>query len=116
MSRSRFRVAFVLSLLIAFTATAEAQATGSKISPDLAAEPATSNLPVIVQYYNAPSSLETVVLGLLGGVVNLLLGTINAVVVTVPHTSLNALAADSNVRYISLDRTLFGVDRGEAAT
>jgi serine protease AprX len=111
--RSRLRVAFVLSLLIAYTATTQAQA--SKISPDLAAEPSTANVPVIVQYYNAPSSLETILLGLLGGVVNLVLGTINAVLVTVPIKNLNSLAADSNVKYISLDRAV-GARQQQAIT
>ena len=106
MLRSRIRVAFFLSLLIAFTAHSEAQTTSSKISWDLQNQPSSGNVPVIVQYYNTPSSLETLVLGLLGGVVNLVLGTINALSINVPYKNLNALASDSNVRYISLDRSV----------
>ncbi|HTW80348.1 MAG TPA: S8 family peptidase [Terracidiphilus sp.] len=106
MLRSRIRVVFFLSLLIVFTAHLEAQTASSKISWDLQNQPSTGNVPVIVQYYNPPSSLETLLLGLLGGVVNLVLGTINALAINVPYNSLNALAADANVKYISLDRSV----------
>ena len=104
---SRFRLPIVLSLLTATatTALAASTATSSKISPDAAAA-TTSSVPVIIQYKQAPSSLETLLISLLGGVVQTTLGAINALVVNVPLSGLNQLAADSNVTYISLDRAV----------
>ena len=132
MLRSRRCVTVLIGSLICFTPVSQAQSTSSKISPDLAAQPANANVQVIIQYYNPPSSAEIGsgggsgsggssgggllggllgglvggLLGLLGGVVTLLLGTINAVVAIVPHQNLNAIAADPNVKYISLDRAV----------
>jgi len=70
MLRSRFRSLFLSALLAAFTGvvTADAQSI-SKISPDLAAGSTSGNVQVIIQYNNAPSALDTGLLGLLGGVV-----------------------------------------------
>src|SRR5580658_7643846 len=104
---SHLRLPIVLALFVAtgtsgFAATA---ATSSKISPDAAAA-TTSNVPVNIQYKQAPSSLETLLISLLGGVVKTALGTINALAVNVPLSGLNQLAADSNVTYISLDRAV----------
>ncbi len=81
-----------------------ASAPSSKISPDLAGK--TGSVPVIVQYVNPPSGLETGLLGLLGGVISSALQLINAIVAIVPVSQLNVLAADPNVKYISLDRTV----------
>jgi serine protease AprX len=110
----RLRIALILGLLVilAGTVTVNAQSTSSKISPDLAANSTSGNVQVIVQYYNPPSSGETGLLGLLGGVLKLVLGTINAVVEIVPYNNLNTIALDSNVKYISLDRTVGA--RGQA--
>ena len=107
MLRSRIRALFVSALLAAFTGlvTADAQSS-SKISPDLAAGSTSGNVQVIIQYNNAPSTIDTGLLGLLGGVVKLVLGSINALVTSVPYHSLTSLAANSNVKYISLDRAL----------
>lgn len=98
----------VLGLVAATAATtiANAQDANSKISPDAATAPPNSNVQVIVQYYNAPSSQETGLLGLVGGLLKTVLQTINAVVEIVPQTSLHQIAADSNVKYISLDRSI----------
>ncbi|MGB6688870.1 MAG: S8 family peptidase, partial [Terracidiphilus sp.] len=112
----RFRqiLAFALLVATAGAVSARAQDTSSKISPDLTANPVSGNVPVIIQYYNPPSSAEVGngggllggLLGLLGGLVSLVLGVINAVVATVPYKNLNAIAADPNVKYISPDRAL----------
>ena len=82
----RFRLPLVLGL-IATTATsgfAASAATSSKISPDAAAAPASSNLQVIIQYKQAPSGLEALLISLLGGLVKTTLGTIDALVANVP--------------------------------
>ncbi len=109
MSCSSVRLPIVLGCLAAFTATAFAQGSSvpnSKISPDLAASSSSTAQPVIIQYYNPPSSQETGLLGLLGGLLNTVLGTINAVVANVVPAQLNTIAADPNVKYISPDRSL----------
>jgi len=110
---SRLRLLIVLGLLASTITTAFAAATAtataaasSKISPDAAAAPAGSTVPVIIQYKQPPSSLETLLISLLGGIVNSTLGTIDALVADVPQTGLNQIAADSNVTYISLNRAV----------
>jgi hypothetical protein len=109
---SRLRSVLVLGLTIAVvgSTSVDAQTTNSKISPDLAANPTSGNVQVIVQYYNPPSAgaggLLGGVLGLVGGLVKAVLGTIDALVEVVPYGNLNSIAADPNVKYISPDRTL----------
>jgi len=108
--RSKLRSVLVFGLIVAVTGSFSvgAQTTNSKISPDLAAHPTSGNVQVIVQYYKAPSAGETGllggVLGLVGGLVKTVLGTINALVEDVAYGSLNSIAADPNVKYISADR------------
>ena len=104
---SRFRLPIVLGLLAATTITAFAAttSTSSKISPDAAAY-TSSSVPVIIQYKQAPSSLETLLISLLGGLVKTVLGTIYALVANVPLSGLSQIAADPNVTYISLDRAV----------
>src|SRR5882757_830910 len=93
-------------------ACSAAFAQSSKLSPDLAALNPRSTAKVIVQWKNAPAITTTTQKGLnLGGLVGSLLSlvvktltSINATVLTVPASSLSALAADPNVLYVSLDR------------
>lgn len=108
MSHSGRRLSIVLGLILAITGTsfATAQTASSKISPDLAAAPANQNVRVIIQYYQAPSATETGLLGLLGGLVKLVLGPINALVTDLLPGQATLIAADPNVKYISLDRPL----------
>ena len=110
---SRFRLRNLLIALIFLSSVSGFSATSSKISPDLAAQTSSGNLPVIIQYKTAPSSLETGLLGLLGGVVTLVLSSINAIVATVPLRQLSSLAADPNVTYISLDRAVTARNAGD---
>lgn len=106
MSYLSLRRSVIVGLLFVATSTvfAATASTSSKISPDLAALPSSQNVPVIIQYHNAPSSLETLLLSLLGGVLNLALGAINALGVNINVGQLNSIASDPNVTYISLDR------------
>lgn len=107
MSFVRLRTSVLVGSLVAFTATSFAATTySSKISPDLAAAPANQTQQVIVQYYKAPSGVETGLLGLLGGVLKVVLGPINAIVEDILPSQLNVIAADPNVKYISLDRSV----------
>jgi len=83
-------------------ACSAAFAQSSKLSPDLAALNPRSTAKVIVQWKNAPAITTTTQKGLnLGGLVGSLLSlvvktltSINATVLTVPASSLSALAAD----------------------
>ena len=89
-----------------------ALADNSKISPDLQTlleQQPSANVNVIVQYNTASSGAG----GLLGGVVNLLEGVVNlvfslipAVAATLHPAGVVALSNQSNVAYISLDRSL----------
>src|SRR5580704_17599655 len=110
---SRFRLRNLLIALIFLSSVSGFSATNGKISPDLAAQTSNGNFPVIIQYKTAPSSLETGLLGLLGGVVTLVLSSINAIVATVPLRQLSSLAADPNVTYISLDRAVTARNAGD---
>jgi serine protease AprX len=105
MSLHRLRTSVLLGSLVAFAATSFAATTySSKISPDLAAAPSNQSQQVIVQYYKAPSQSETGLLGLLGGLLKIVLGPINAIVEDILPSQLNAIASDPNVKYVSLDR------------
>ncbi len=108
MHRSQFHTPMVLGLILALVSAlaAGAQPTNSKISPDLAAAPSDENVPVIIQYYNAPSASETGLLGLLDGVLKLVLSPINAIVENILPSQLTQIAADPNVKYISPDRAV----------
>jgi serine protease AprX len=107
MTLLRLRTPVLLGSLVAFAATSFAATTySSKISPDLAAAPPDQTQQVIVQYYKAPSQSESGLLGLLGGLLKIVLGPINAIVEDILPSQLNAIAADPNVKYISLDRTV----------
>src|SRR5579864_8980346 len=90
-------------------------ADDSKISPDLQpllANPSNS-IDVIVQYNTPPQSSGGLLGGLVGGVLNLVGGVVNAVFSLIPAVSatvqpagLIAISNQSNVAYISLDRSL----------
>ena len=105
MNQSRIRLSIVLGMLVT-SSSAVFAGTASKVSPDAAAASSSSNVPVIIQYHTPPTTLETSLLSLLGGLVTSTLQTINALVANVPHQSLNQIAADPNVTYISLDRAV----------
>jgi serine protease AprX len=102
-SVTRFALLFAFSL----TATVTVFAAGpKKTSPDLA-HPTTSVVSVIVQYNTAPTpTLLQRLTSLAGPIVPVLLKSINAVQVSLPVSSLSSIAADSNVKYISLDRAV----------
>lgn len=91
-------------------------ADNSKISPDLLpllANPANS-VPVIVQYNSTPPCTSGGLLGgllctglnLVGDVVHVVFSLINAVSATLTASNIINLSNQSNVAYISLDRTL----------
>lgn len=106
MRQLRRRLGFSLGLLVALVGAVVSHAQSSKISPDLANNPVSSTVDVIIQYYNPPSAGETGLLGLLGGLVRTVLGSINAIVANVTYGNLTNIAADPNVKYISPDRPL----------
>ena len=95
-----------LSVLMAVSLTAMVAATSSKIAPDM---PATGTARVIVQYAASPSNSQLAGIPLLGGLLNEVLGIVNAVVCTLPVQQLSTLIADPNVIYISPDRGVHGL-------
>jgi serine protease AprX len=107
---NRFHSVTRYALLFAFTlaATGTAFAGGpKKRSPDLDHQP-TSVVSVIIQYNTAPTPAIlkplTTILG--GAVAPVLLKSINAVHVSIPISALASIEADSNVKYISVDRAV----------
>ena len=97
------KLRLVLAILILVVQTF---AQNAKVSRDLWNAPG-QNVDVIVQYHTlpAPGLLQTL-LSIVGGVVKGTLGLVNAVLANVPVARLGDLAADPNVKYISLDRSL----------
>src|SRR5579872_160314 len=100
--------------IILLTATS-AYADNSKISPDLLPLLGNSgSVNVIVQYNTPPQTCSTGLLGslictvtnIVGGVVHLVFGLINAVAATVQLSDVVNLSNQSNVTYISLDRAV----------
>src|SRR5581483_7860866 len=65
-----------------------------------------SNVRVIVQYAQPPASASLLNIPLLGGLLNQVLGILNAIVSIIPASTLPTLANDPNVLYISPDRPL----------
>jgi len=98
----KFLAAFALFL----TGSVFAFPRSSKISPDLQGIDPNSNVRVIVQYAQPPASASLLNIPLLGGLLNQVLGILNAIVSIIPASTLPTLANDPNVIYISPDRPL----------
>ena len=94
---------FVLVLLIA-TLSARCAADNTKLSPDLQQTKA-QHARVVVQYNSQPGLLDLNLLGTLGSILNSL-PLVNAVVADLPLGNILQLSNQSNVKYISIDRTL----------
>jgi hypothetical protein len=56
---SRLKLHILLIAFVFLSSVSGFSATSSKISPDLASNTTNGNVRVIIQYKNAPSSLET---------------------------------------------------------
>jgi len=117
LSNPRLTRSTILSLALLLVSSALADT--SKISPDLLpylSKPST-NVNVIIQYNTTPCSgggliggLLCVTVNLLGGVLHTVFSLINAVTATVSSGNLLSLSDQSNVTYISLDRTVLATD------
>ena len=83
------------------------QGKAGKVSPDAAAMPAGSKVDVIIQYKHDPGWDADFQVYRAGGLLKGSLPSIKAVAATVPASSLESLASDWNVSYISLDRPLW---------
>jgi serine protease AprX len=83
-----------------------------KISSDLQGLNSTSQVNVIVQYQQAPATLQLQQVLNLGGTLNLVLGLVKAVAYRIPVSAITQLAADPNVIYISPDRSLGSTNNG----
>src|SRR5689334_25275975 len=110
---------FAALCLVLMALTGAAFADNSKISPDLLPLLSNPNTPlnVIVQYNTPPQTctsgglldlggLLCTVVKIVGGVVNVVLSVINAVSATVLAGNIIDLSNQSNVVYISLDRSV----------
>ncbi len=100
-------------LICGLLGSSGAWAQTSKLSPDLAGIDPHANVKVIIQWKSLPQQpAQPSLLGLVGDLVGDLLGTvlglINATVTTVTGSSLNNLAKDPNVVYITPDRPVRG--------
>ena len=80
------------------------RADSSKISPELLSSNASGKIRVIVQYNRPPSGASLLNIPLLGGLVAQTLSTLNALIVSLPVSSLQALSNMAEVSYISPDR------------
>jgi len=93
-------------LVICLLATVTlAYADNSKLSPDLLASTA-PNARVVVQYNQPPSALDLLNLENLLGTILADLPLVNGIVADLPLANILALSNQSNVKYISLDRSL----------
>ena len=94
----------ILGATIAFAAP-------RKISKDLQKQSSQPWVNVIVQYRVPPSQKHFAKVAAKGGTLQQNLPLINGAAFTVKGSSLAALAKDSNVAYISLNRTVWATDR-----
>lgn len=83
-----------------------------KLAPDLSratySSTSSSNISVIVQYISGPASADLQKLSNLGGSTPVVMKSIKAAQVTLPSSALDTLRTDSNVRYITPDRSVAG--------
>jgi serine protease AprX len=101
---SKFRQLALGCVILAATA---AFAGPRRISKDLQNQSSAQWVKVIVQYRVRPSQAQLGRMIVRGATLQLSLPLINGGVFTVPSNSLAALAKDSDVAYISLDRTVW---------
>ncbi|HWE53681.1 MAG TPA: S8 family peptidase [Bryobacteraceae bacterium] len=98
---SRFRL-----LIALIVAPALLLAQTSKVSPDM---PKSGSVSVVIQYKTAPSVFSGLNILGLGGLLNQLLSSLNALVAIIDAGTVGRIAADPNVLYISPDRALSGM-------
>jgi serine protease AprX len=92
-----------LVILLLVTGTL-AYANNAKLSPDLQ-KATVPKVQVVVQYNSAPGLLDLNLLSTLGSILNSL-PLVNAVVADLPLANILSLSNQTNVKYISLDRTM----------
>ena len=95
-------LAFAFAVALAFSTLVDA--APNKIAPDLLAMNPATVMEAIVQYKVAPSTAKVDAVLALGGKVNIQFKVIHALVVTLPVGSLEVLAKDPDIVYISPDR------------
>jgi serine protease AprX len=89
-----------LCLLLGF----EASAKQPKLSPDIKHADLAAVIPVIVQYEHEPNDADHQMILTMGGQLKGKLKSVKAGAYKVPGSALASIAADPNVRYVSLDR------------
>jgi serine protease AprX len=81
-------------------------AASSKMGPELSNQSANAKVKVIVQFKQAPLASDLLSISLLGGIVTTTLNAVNALIVTLPISGIQALSNNPNVLYVSSDRPL----------
>src|SRR5689334_14953697 len=97
-----------LRLTLVLIAFAAALLADSKQSKDLLGQPQGATVQVIVQYNTPPTPDDLKGIAAKGGTVSASHAALRSVSVTIRASALDALAANPNVAYISLDRPVRG--------
>src|ERR1700676_3072742 len=100
---------YLITLLGALAAVSNLLAQ-SKISIDLQNAPANPATKVIVQFHRPPGQTQLNAVSLLGGILglDLNLGLVNTLAYTLSSSAIATLATNTDVKYISPDRSLTG--------
>ncbi len=86
--------------------TAPAMDKNAKVSADTSIASTSGDVNVIIQYKVAPSSLDESKIATMSGKIKHRMGGIRALHASVPQASLDQLASNPNVQYVSLDRPI----------
>ena len=97
MTHFRLPIAIGLLAVAASAMLAQTSTASSNISPDAAAAPAGSMVPVVIQYTQDPGAIKTLIVQALGGTVTSNMHSIFALSAIVPQAGLSQLAADPSV-------------------
>jgi serine protease AprX len=99
-----FGLIFGFAVLFSLRALASPPAQNPKISNDLANADPAGNFPVIIQYTHDPGAHEESAINFLGGQVRFALHSIHGHAAILPASTIETLANDPNVVFISKDR------------
>jgi hypothetical protein len=102
----KFYPALLLVGLVSSNAAATAMENNAKVSLDTSAVVTSANVNVIIQYKTDPSDLDVARIVTASGKIQRRMHGIRAIHASVPQASLNQLASNPNVQYVSLDRSL----------
>ena len=96
----------IASFLLAAAITCSAGSLTNKLSTELQSAAKTSSIQVIIQWNVATGAATTQKIAALGGNVLSEFSAMNSGVYSIPPSALNALTTDSEVKFISIDRSV----------